>query len=916
MRAAISIVAATIVIWGAAALAQNCPLPPVLQPLPPGVDIFSDEQEAALGDAMAEQIGPRLTIIENDALTGYLRALGNRLVQHLPPTKLNFRFYLIELPEPNAFSIAGGRVYVSRKLIALTKSEDELAAIIAHELGHIVTHQSGIYMTRRFREVLGVTQVGEGADVPDKYHQYLENILRKPSRGESEQKEQGAADQVGLFAAFRTGYSPQAFADILDRSQETHGQTGNWLTDFFGATKPEQRRLREVIKRMTALPAGCADPRPAASAAAFAGWREQIVGYSDTGGEEILPGLLIRNTLNQPLRPDISNFRFSPDGKYLIAQDEGGIHILTRDPLSVQFYVPAPDAYNAEFSPDSQSLVFYTRSLRVEIWSIQGQTRTSVHEVLLREPCLQSVLSFDGKTLACLNFQRDLVLLDVATNTPLLTKKQFFVPSWAEALTLWWRATLKEEWENFDFVQMRFSPDDRYFLAGHSQNHLAYEVTKRQEVSLPGDIRDHVADGFAFLGPDRIMMVDARTPLKSAILRFPSGERLDQLPLARGLHFRAVTRGNYVLLGPLKEHPLGLLDLTAKQIPISFQRGTADVYDGVMVNERLDGEVALYPVGQQRPSASITLPQARLGKLRAAAVSSDLDWVAISNRSRGALWNVSRNQRTQYVRSFQGAWFSASGPLYADFPKFGETSRAVGVVALTGSPVIEAYKMGDIAATQVGAFLMVTTPRDKNSRGNSDVEVRDITSNKPLWTRHFQHEVPNSTLNSAAETVLLAWSLAEPGGHDELQTFPGLKNQASREDYLFEVVDIRTGNSSGNLLVKTNKRSLRVERSVSDGDWVVVSAEGNQIVTFSLASGAERGRFFGTLPLLLGSVGMLALEKDAKEVDLYDLDSQQLRRRYVFADPIALKRLSGDGKRLLVLTASQIVYLLDTTGPQ
>jgi len=61
---------------------------------------------------------------------------------------------------------------------------------------------------------------------------------------------------------------------------------------------------------------------------------------------------------------------------------------------------------------------------------------------------------------------------------------------------------------------------------------------------------------------------------------------------------------------------------------------------------------------------------------------------------------------------------------------------------------------------------------------------------------------------------------------------------------------------------------------------------------------------------------MLALEKDAKEVDLYDLDSQQLRRRYVFTDPIALKRLSGDGKRLLVLTASQTVYLLDTTGPQ
>lgn len=131
-----------------AAVAQDCPLPTVLQPLPAGIDIFSDKQESDLGDAMAEQIGPRLRMIENDVLKDYLRSLGNRLVQHLPPTNLNFRFYLIDLPEPNAFSIAGGRVYVSRKLIATTRSEDELTGIIAHELGHIVTHQTGIYMTR------------------------------------------------------------------------------------------------------------------------------------------------------------------------------------------------------------------------------------------------------------------------------------------------------------------------------------------------------------------------------------------------------------------------------------------------------------------------------------------------------------------------------------------------------------------------------------------------------------------------------------------------------------------------------------------------------------------------------------------------------------------------------------------------
>lgn len=129
-------------------------------------------------------------------------------------------------------------------------------------------------------------------------------------------------------------------------------------------------------------------------------------------------------------------------------------------------------------------------------------------------------------------------------------------------------------------------------------------------------------------------------------------------------------------------------------------------------------------------------------------------------------------------------------------------------------------------------------------------------------------------------------------------------------------MDLRTGNVSGKVLVKTNKRSISVEGSVADGDWVVVLAEGNQILTFSLVGGAERGRFFGNSPVVLGKAGVLALEKDAKELDLYDLNSQALLRRYVFADPIALKRLSSDGKRLLVLTASQTAYLIDTTVPK
>ena len=918
MRAGLAIVLAALSSLSASrCFAQTCPLPPVLQPLPPGIDIFNDRQEADLGDALAEQIAPRLTIIENDPLTDFLRALGNRLVQHLPPNQLNFRFYLVELPEANAFSIAGGRIYVSRKLIAMVRSEDELAGILAHEMGHIVTHQTGIYMTRRFREVLGVTQVGDRADVFAKFHQYLENYRRKPWRGESEAQEQSAADQVGLFTAFRSGYSPQSFVEILDRLQETHGQTGSWLTDIFGATRPEQRRLREAIRTMGTLPPGCVDARPASGAEAFAKWKDEVVSYSDTGSAEVLPGLLSRTTLKLPLRPDISNLRFSPNGKYLIAQDEGGIHLLTREPLAVLFYIPAQDAHDAEFTPDSQSIVFHNRSLRVETWSIAEQTRSSVHEIVMHESCLQTALSFDGKTLACLSAQSDLVLLDVATSTPFFTKKRFFEPSFAELLSLMLRLPLESDagWEELELIAMRFSPDDHYFVAGHREEHVALDLTVRKEIPVPGSIRDLIAGGFAFLGPDRMIAIDSGSPDKSPVVRFPSGDRVDRLPLGRQLHLRAAAHGDYLLVGPLREQPLGLMDLGTKNIPISFMRNAADAYDGVMVDERLDGEIALYPVGKKEPIAVITLPQARLGKLRAVAVSPDLECIAISNHSRAALWNVPRNVRVQYTRTFQGAWFASNNLLYADFPKFRESPRAVATLDPLQAGARESYKIGDIVARQQGGFLLVTTPREKNLRWNADVEARDIATDKPVWSRHFPHEVPGLALNSAAGSVLLVWSLAEPGGHDELQAFPDLKSRASREDVLFELVDLHSNGVLGKALVKTNKRSIHLEGSGADGAWAVLTAEGNQILTFSLASGEEKGRYFGTAPVVVAAAGVLAVEKDAKELNLYDLESQQLRRRYVFADPIAVKKMSADGKRLLVMTASQTVYLFDTTTP-
>jgi predicted Zn-dependent protease len=77
---------------------------------------------------------------------------------------------------------------------------------------------------------------------------------------------QNGADRVALYAAAASGFSPQAYVELFDRSAETNGNRGSVLNDFFGTTTSNLRRLREIKKALKQLPQACREIVPAASA--------------------------------------------------------------------------------------------------------------------------------------------------------------------------------------------------------------------------------------------------------------------------------------------------------------------------------------------------------------------------------------------------------------------------------------------------------------------------------------------------------------------------------------------------------------------------------------------------------------------------------------------------------------------------
>src|ERR1700733_4598430 len=101
---------------------------------------MSDEEEISIGDQLAKNYswtGPNENFPEFQEVEAYLTQGGSRLAPNAP-RKLSYKFhYIPDRSLVNAFALPGGHVFVGGGLLALMDSEDELAAVMGHEIEHI-----------------------------------------------------------------------------------------------------------------------------------------------------------------------------------------------------------------------------------------------------------------------------------------------------------------------------------------------------------------------------------------------------------------------------------------------------------------------------------------------------------------------------------------------------------------------------------------------------------------------------------------------------------------------------------------------------------------------------------------------------------------------------------------------------------
>ena len=96
----------------------------------------SYEQENKLGELFNELILSQYSLIEDNAADSALHQITDRLIHALDSSRYRYRFVILKSKQINAFTIPGGNIFVFSGLIELTQTPEELAAVLAHEIGH------------------------------------------------------------------------------------------------------------------------------------------------------------------------------------------------------------------------------------------------------------------------------------------------------------------------------------------------------------------------------------------------------------------------------------------------------------------------------------------------------------------------------------------------------------------------------------------------------------------------------------------------------------------------------------------------------------------------------------------------------------------------------------------------------------
>jgi predicted Zn-dependent protease len=222
------------------------------------IEEFTPEQEYYIGRSVAAVILTKYQPYTNQPANQYLNLLGQTLAlaSDMPEIFRGYRFLVLNSDEINAFATPGGQIFVTRGLLRFCRNEDAVAAVLAHEIGHIQL-KHGIQAIKKARITDALTTIAaesaralapnEVAMLTETFGGAIMDITTTLINNGYSRSFEYEADNAALTILRRLGYDPNGLVEMLmvmGKNMKS-GETG------FAKTHPApQDRIDEIQKKL------------------------------------------------------------------------------------------------------------------------------------------------------------------------------------------------------------------------------------------------------------------------------------------------------------------------------------------------------------------------------------------------------------------------------------------------------------------------------------------------------------------------------------------------------------------------------------------------------------------------------------------------------------------------------------------
>ena len=226
--------------------------------LPPQSSALTLQQERELGEKVLQEVQRRWQFIQDPSVNNYVNRIGKRILQSIDPQPFEYRFFVLNTTDVNAFAVPGGFVFIHSGLILLVENEEELASVICHEIGHVAAR----HIAKRSEKGQKISLASLGAilaaillggqaagAITTTTMAAAQTAMLKYSREDEEE-----ADYLGLKFMMRTGYDTRSMVTMMKKFRRISGPASSDPPAYLLTHPAVEERIGELEIQMARYP--------------------------------------------------------------------------------------------------------------------------------------------------------------------------------------------------------------------------------------------------------------------------------------------------------------------------------------------------------------------------------------------------------------------------------------------------------------------------------------------------------------------------------------------------------------------------------------------------------------------------------------------------------------------------------------